>query len=127
MGDDLYGKEDLTALAGEDMAVLAKMMPNPFSAGILHTDEQGNLLEIIEKTAIPEIGLMNTGAYALTQDFFEYELVPISDTEFGLPQTLACMTKKYPVKVVSANLWLQVGKPEDIPNAEVFLRDYDNL
>ncbi len=103
------------------------MMPNPFSAGILHTDEQGNLLEIIEKTAIPEIGLMNTGAYALTQDFFEYELVPISDTEFGLPQTLACMTKKYPVKVVSANLWLQVGKPEDIPNAEVFLRDYDNL
>jgi NDP-sugar pyrophosphorylase family protein len=121
MGDDLYGTEDLRKLISGGPAVLAKKMDEPFSAGLLRIDENGNLWEIIEKAEIPEEGFMNTGAYLLTPEFFEYELVPISETEFGLPQTLVKMAENNPVRVELAEMWVQVGKPEDIPKAEEFL------
>ncbi|MFA5831179.1 MAG: sugar phosphate nucleotidyltransferase [Candidatus Paceibacterota bacterium] len=123
MGDDLYGTDDLARLSEDGMAVLAKKMDKPFSAGILRRNREGNLLEIVEKTETPEIGLMNTGAYALTRDFFEYELVQITKTEFGLPQTLATMAKNHPVKIKPAHSWLRIGCPEDIGMAEDFLRN----
>jgi len=122
MGDDLYGKEDISRLASGGLAVLAKKMDKPFTAGILHADDEGKLLEIIEKAEIPEAGLMNTGAYFLTPKFFEYKLVPVNATEFGLPQTLAVMAREYPVRIELAESWLQIGKPEDIEKAEEYVR-----
>ena len=122
MGDDLYGTEDLALLAKNDNALLAKISDIPFSSGVLRTDMDGNLLEIIEKTEIPELGMINTGAYALTSDIFDYEPVQISATELGLPQTIARMSKDRHVKIQLATSWLQVGRPEDLPKAEDFLR-----
>lgn len=124
MGDDLYGTKDLASLAMYEIAVLAKPSEYPFSAGILRVNEQGNLLEITEKIKTPEMGLINTGAYVLTPDFFEYDLIQISPSEYGLPQTLSAMAKDIPVKVHLADSWLQVSKPEDISKAEDFLRSH---
>lgn len=118
MGDDLYSRTDLEKLIQEKLAVLVFAVDDPTRFGVITTDSQGNLKEIIEKPQTRENRLANTGGYVLNQDFFNYPLVAISETEFGLPQTLAQMKSSYKIKVVPAAFWQPVGKPEDIPVAE---------
>ena len=123
MGDDLYGKEDIATLMKSEHGVLAKHSGEPTLAAMLRANETGHLTEITEKPASPEIGLINTGAYLLTPKFFSYEPIPVNETEFGLPQTMAVMAKDHPIKIHLADAWLQVSRPEDIPKAEEFLRE----
>lgn len=118
-GDDLYCRPDLENLINNDsLAVLAKEVDNPGRFGVIKTDKDGYLLEIIEKPTADCGNLVNTGAYFLNKKFFDYEMVRISEKEFGLPQTLAKMVKDYKVKVKKANFWHPVGYPEDILKAE---------
>jgi hypothetical protein len=44
--------------------------------------------------------------------------VPISETEFGLPQTMMQMVKDFPVKIVKTTEWFPLGFPEDLIKAE---------
>lgn len=120
MGDDLYYRKDLAKLVKEDVAVLALETDEPERFGIFKTDQEGNALDIIE---CPEkfIGNMaNIGAYVISPDFFDYPLVPkkAGDKEFGLPQTLVQMKDKHQIKVIKAQNWLPVGRPEDLAKAE---------
>jgi NDP-sugar pyrophosphorylase family protein len=64
--------------------------------------------------------LVNTGAFVLNKKFFEYDLVPkrAGDREFGLPQTLAQMSKDHKIRVEKARAWYPVGNPEDLEKAE---------
>ena len=118
-GDDLYKKEDITAMLKSDISVLAYEIENPKRFGILKMDENGNLVDIIENTVeIKGNQLINTGTYKLNMKFFDYELVPISETEFGLPQTMMQMAKDFPVKIVIASEWFPIGFPEDLKKAE---------
>lgn len=118
MGDDIYSRNDLKLLTGEKTAVLAYEVENSERFGVLKTDADGNLLEIVEKPHSGEIKTVNIGAYIIEKEFFDYPLVAISETEFGLPQTLSLMAKKNPVKVLKTNMWLPIGKPEDLEKAE---------
>ncbi len=117
-GDDLYFKPDLEKLIREKLAVLAYEVEDPTKYGVLKTDEEGNLVDVIEKPKTKEFRLINTGAFALTREFFNYELVSIGGGEYGLPQTLAKMADKCKIKVVPAKQWLPVGCPEDLKKAE---------
>jgi len=121
MGDDFYVKEDLERLAAYPLAILGRRFDDAAAFGIMTKDENDNLLAVVERPHGFVSGLVNTAAYALTPEFFTYELVRISETEYGLPQTLAVMAKDVPVKVVEANGWCPVGKPEDIAVAERFI------
>ncbi|HOW60824.1 MAG TPA: nucleotidyltransferase family protein [Candidatus Moranbacteria bacterium] len=118
MGDDLYYKEDLKDLLNYELAILAFEVEDSTRFGVLKTDESGHLIEIIEKPQLKEKALISTNAFVLNEKFFDYDLVPISETEFGLPQTLAKMAQDYPVKILQALQWLPVGYPEDIKKAE---------
>jgi hypothetical protein len=60
----------------------------------------------------------------ITLQFFEFPLVAITETEYGLPQTLALVSREYPVQVVPASAWQPVGKPEDLVAGEAFIRKY---
>ncbi len=126
MGDDLYYKKDLEKVLKEDLAILASEVDDPTRFGVLKTDEKGNLIEIIEKPQIKERSLISTNAFSLNKKFFDYELVPISDKEFGLPQTLAKMAKDYPVKILKATYWQPIGYPEDLKKAEEELPKFLN-
>ena len=117
-GDDLYDRSDLKKIINNDLAILAKEIDNPGRFGVIKTDKNDYLLEIIEKPTADCGNLVNTGAYFLNKKFFDYEMVRISEKEFGLPQTLAKMVKDYKVKVEKANFWHPVGYPEDILKAE---------
>jgi len=124
-GDDLYQKADLEKLIkNKPPAFLAKEVDKPGRFGVCKTDSDGNLAEIIE-SGMPRdenAKLVNTGAYFLNKEFFNYPLVKKSanpaEKEFGLPQTLAAMAKDYKIKAEKAQFWQPIGYPEDTLKAE---------
>lgn len=117
MGDDLYHPKDIKNILLYENAILASVAENPSQFGVFKVDKDGNLLEIVEKPIDPPSNLINTGLYALTKDFFNYELVPISETEFGLPQTLVKMAKDFPIKIIKTDKWQPIGNPEELEEA----------
>lgn len=124
MGDDLYHPADLERLTHEDTAVLGLEVENAEQYGLLGVNAAGHLLKITERPHGYTKGIVNTGAYVLDEQFFHYPLVSISETEYGLPQTLVEMGKDHPVRVVMATAWQPVGRPEDIEKGEAFLKKH---
>lgn len=118
-GDDFYRREDFKKMLDNDLSVLAFEIENPKRFGILKVDNNGNLIDIIENRGeIKGKHLINTGTYKMNKNFFDYDLVPISETEFGLPQTMMKMAKDFPVKIVKTTEWFPLGFPEDLIKAE---------
>lgn len=117
-GDDLFFKEDLEKLCREELAAMAFEVEDPSKFGVFKMDGEGNLLDIVEKPESKENRLANIGAYVLDKNFFDYDLVQITDKEFGLPQTLAKMTDKREVKVVPTTHWFPVGSSDDLARAQ---------
>lgn len=122
MGDDLYQKADLEKMLGYDLAVLACEMEDSSQFGVLEIDSEGKLVKIVEKPHNPEDKLVNTGAYVLNEHFFEYPLVPISEKEFGLPQTLIQMRDKYDIAVERTKVWFPIGTPEALEEAQTKIK-----
>jgi bifunctional UDP-N-acetylglucosamine pyrophosphorylase/glucosamine-1-phosphate N-acetyltransferase len=124
MGDDLYYKKDLEKLLGCELAILAYEIEGVARFGFLKTDKDGNLIEIIEKSPETKKRRISTNAFSLNEKFFDYDLVAISETEFGLPQTVAKMAKDFDVKIIPAKIWHPVGYPEDLEKAEKILNKF---
>lgn len=124
MGDDLYYKKDLENMMKEDLAVLAQEVDDPSRFGVLKTDEKGQLIEIIEKPKIEGKAFVSTNAFVLNKKFFDYDLVQITEKEFGLPQTLAVMARDYPVKVMKTTRWMAIGNPEDLEKAQTEIEKF---
>lgn len=124
MGDDLYYPDDVLKLIKYDRAILACETDSPSQFGVFKIDKDENLLEIIEKPINPVGNLINTGLYVLTKNFFDYELVAISETEFGLPQTIVKMAKDLPVKIVKTDKWQPIGNPQDLKQAHKLLKTF---
>jgi bifunctional UDP-N-acetylglucosamine pyrophosphorylase/glucosamine-1-phosphate N-acetyltransferase len=122
MGDDLYHPDDIEKIMQHSLALLGYHIKNAASFGIVTVNEKNNLVGVVERPHGFTEGLVNTGAYVLNADFFKYDLVKISETEYGLPQTLVVMSQDYPVKVEVTKKWLPVGNPDDIISAEQFLK-----
>lgn len=116
-GDDLYKKEDLEKLTKKGLAILVKETDEPEKFGIVTCDQNGNVSEIIEKPEGLKKGLANTGAFVLDARIFDYKPVKITETEYGLPQTVTKMAQDHPVKIVRASFWIPVGYPQDIKQA----------
>jgi UDP-N-acetylglucosamine diphosphorylase / glucose-1-phosphate thymidylyltransferase / UDP-N-acetylgalactosamine diphosphorylase / glucosamine-1-phosphate N-acetyltransferase / galactosamine-1-phosphate N-acetyltransferase len=126
-GDDFYHPNDLERLVGDTThggAVLGIQVENASQYGLLEVDEKNKLIAITERPHGKETGIVNVGAYMITGKFFDFPLVAITETEFGLPQTLALLAKEYPVEVLKAQAWQPVGCPEDIPLGETFIQKY---
>lgn len=126
-GDDLYHPDDLKKLideASEGGAVIGMTVNDAEKYGLLEVHSDGSLLAITERPHDKRVGIVNTGTYIITPRFFDFPLVPITETEYGLPQTLALVARKYPVVVTEATAWQPVGCPEDIPFGEEFIEKY---
>lgn len=148
MGDDLYHKKDLAEIIKHDVAIMGYEVSDPSLFGVIRTNGNGTMADVIEKPknsrcklarqhryASPHdsrqrvwrakhCGLANTGVYVLNKKFFDYELAPIGAGEFGLPQTLAKMAKDHEVKVLQARAWHPIGNPEDLKEAEKVLSKF---
>lgn len=124
MGDDLYHPEDLADLILETSAVLGLLVDGAERFGLLEETPKGMLKEITERPHGKGTGIVNVGAYMLSREYFDYPPVRITATEYGLPQTLALLSKDSPVRVRRARAWQPVGAPDDLARAEEFLKRY---
>ena len=124
MGDDLYHADDIEKMLGHELAILGKEKKDASRFGMLLIDEDGHFCGIIENKNIgrrkdcKNSNMVNTALYVLDQRFFDYPLVPITDTEYGLPQTLVSMANEHRIKVEKATHWIPLGNVEDIAVAE---------
>jgi len=118
MGDDLYLKDDLEKMLVYDWALLAYETNRAEQFGLVSVDKNDYLTSVIERPHNQKSGLVNTGAYVLSPEYFKTPLVPISKTEFGLPQTLVSMYPKIKTKVIKTKSWQPVGSPDDLIRAE---------
>ncbi len=129
MGDDIYHQNDLRKLLAYELALLVKEVEDNKRFGVVEIDEVGYLKGVVEFRFLKEgqaSNLVNIGAYMLTKEFFNYPLVPVSETEFGLPQTMAQMADKHKIKVVEADFWHPTGLEEDLIKGEEIVNRYFN-
>jgi UDP-N-acetylglucosamine diphosphorylase / glucose-1-phosphate thymidylyltransferase / UDP-N-acetylgalactosamine diphosphorylase / glucosamine-1-phosphate N-acetyltransferase / galactosamine-1-phosphate N-acetyltransferase len=123
-GDDLYHRDDLVRMFQYDVALLACEMEDTSPFGVLETDKEGQLVAIIERPHGPEYTIVNTGAYVLPPDFFDYPLVAISETEYGLPQTVMQLRDQHTITVERTTRWVPIGTPADLKTAESTLATF---
>ncbi len=107
-GDDLYSKDDLTALLNHPYSILAWESTVAYEFG-LKVSEDMQLMGFD-----PNSTLINCGAYHLTKDFFKDPLAEITvrdKTEYSLPHTLVNIAQHDTVMVVPATHWFPIGTP----------------
>ncbi len=127
MGDDLYVRDDLAELARHRLAILGHNHDNAQGKGVIIADEDGRLVSVRENFPEQRAGLVNAGAYMLTQDFFAYTPANANNghaQEVGLPQTLAQMTDKHDVMIHRATAWLPITAPHDLARAEARIHEF---
>ncbi|MFA4845861.1 MAG: nucleotidyltransferase family protein [Patescibacteria group bacterium] len=111
-GDDLYRKTDLERLAINDLAIL-----------FFPTDHDLKAAAQIMNGHFTGLGSGRNavcGAYVLDHSFFDVAPVEIQVsefTEYGLPQTLAVLSKTKHIAGVQAHFWMPVGTAQELETA----------
>jgi NDP-sugar pyrophosphorylase family protein len=121
MADDLYVKNDIENCLRHNLCILVKKTEAPERFGIVKI-EDGTLKEIIESPKIYPGALVNCGLYVLNKRIFDYSLVAIGENEYGLPQTIAKMSRDYPVTIEKATFWMPIDTIQDLKQADKYLK-----
>jgi len=106
------------------LAILGHEVEDTSLFGIIKADNRKNMTDVIEKPKKSKERLANTGLYMINRKFFDYELVQIASGEYGLPQTLAHMTKEHKIKVEKATDWFPIGNANDLKKAEEIIHKF---
>ncbi|MDD4990230.1 MAG: sugar phosphate nucleotidyltransferase [Candidatus Pacebacteria bacterium] len=127
-GDNLFSIRDLRAIAVDDNFnyIGASTVENPEKYGVLITDENGLLKEIIEKPNTFVGNLVNKGVYKFTSEVFDkipqVKLSPRGEYELTDAVTLLAKEGKVKIKMLQ-DYWLDFGNPDDIAKVEKFLEE----
>ncbi|MDP3991485.1 MAG: nucleotidyltransferase family protein [Candidatus Colwellbacteria bacterium] len=120
-GDEIQGKEGVKECFNYPRAIIVDEVDDPKPFGVVELDENGFVLDIIEKPEFPKTNLVNTGAYLLDSNIFKYPAEQHPNGEFYLPTVIGKMLKDYPVKAVHSTGWLTATKPDDLARIEKIL------
>lgn len=121
--DDLHGKDDIARVTSYSRAMLTYQTDSPEKFGIVVRHPDGTLAEMIEKPEHPPSNLASTGVMVLDDNIFKYDPYAVETKgEYYLTDVIEKYAKEYPIAVVEQNLWIPIGYPEDIKNAEILLR-----
>lgn len=123
--DDIHGASALREALLHPLALIAATHEEPQHFGVVSLGEEGTLLEIVEKPAVPPTNLVSTGAMVLDERIFNYEVEASSSGEYYLPDALQKLARDARVEVVVQDLWLPVGRPEDIEPTANRLKDIE--
>lgn len=121
LGDDIVGRESLHSAIQHELAVLAFEHNEPQHFGVITTDGEDNLKEIIEKPENPPSNLINTGSMVLDERIFELIKPAPDNHENWLTWYVTALAQERSVRVIRQKYWYPVGKLEDIPVVEAFL------
>ena len=120
-GEDIIDTESFKECLNFPRAIIVSEAVDPRPFGVVELDENGFLINIIEKPEFPKTNLVNTGATLLDSNIFKYSGEQHPNGEFYLPTVIGKMLKDYPVKAVHARSWLIVTTPEDLAQVEQIL------
>ena len=120
-GDDIHDTESLKECLNYPRAMIVSEVDNPKPFGVVEINEEGFILDVVEKPEFPKTNLVNTGANLLDTNIFKYPAEQHPNGEFYLPTVIGKMLKDYPVKAVHSTGWLTVATPEDLARVEQVL------
>jgi NDP-sugar pyrophosphorylase family protein len=129
-GDNLYSVEDLINFNIDDDLSYIAGLPHlePQNYGVLQVGEKDYLKRIIEKPKEYFGNLINTGLYKFSPEVFNYlDRVTLSPRgEYELTDIINLMANDNKMKVKDLRgIWLDFGKPGDIPKVEEYLKNHD--
>ncbi len=126
MGDNLYSSRDLGRFlrgSGSGLAVVRHEHPERY--GVVETQTDGTLARLAEKPAAPSANLINTGLYRFSPGVWPIvpEVRRSSRGEYELTDAVSLLATREPVIVTElADYWLDLGRPEDIPQVAAAIR-----
>lgn len=121
MGDNIYIKKDIENCLKHDLALLANEVEAPERFGILGIRDN-ILTEVTETPKLTAGSLVNCGLYVLDRRIFDYLPVAIAPGEYGLPQTIAKMSRRHPVEIVRAGFWMPINTIRDLKTADKYVK-----
>ncbi len=119
--DDIHGRGDIARAASYSRSMLATTNDTPQKFGVIVRNPDGTLAEVIEKPEHPPSNLVSTGVMVLDTNIFKFEPTNLVKDEYYLTDVIAEYAKEYPIAIVEESLWIPIGYPEDIQNAEHIL------
>lgn len=119
--DDIHGKEALEEVVKKPHGMLTARSKTPEKFGVLKIKSDGTLDTIIEKPEHPVSDCVNIGGFVVSEEIFTYHTALSSLGEYLLTDTITEYAKHHPVEVVEQPLWIPVGYPEHIAQAEAQL------
>lgn len=113
-GDDIYQKKDLEKLVDlKDWGIMVQ--EDDINKGDSLIIDARGFLRGLSPNNNGQTRNINTGAYLLGQDFFNYSPCPIKNgKEYGLPQTLANICQYHPTRAIFTKGWHKINSPEDL-------------
>lgn len=122
MGDDIYNIKDIKKCIKNDLSLLVYESNESFTGNEVLIDSD-NCFKGLNKVKNKKPALINTGLYVLDRSFFNYDLVKLEKSEeYGLPQTMASISKKYKIKIENTKNWVQINTPKDLEIANKILK-----
>lgn len=127
MGDQLISPADFERmhLSTTEMLVATYQHDEPERFGVVVSDEQHHLKQIIEKPATAPSNQVNVGLYTLTREIFPAlrNLKTSSRNEYEIVDALNALAITQPIRVLPLqDYWLDLGRPEDIKALEQFIQ-----
>ncbi|HLD21926.1 MAG TPA: sugar phosphate nucleotidyltransferase [Patescibacteria group bacterium] len=128
-GDSLFTQDVFAAVQKNDeySRVIGTPSDHPEQYGVLECTADHWLTRIIEKPTKPLSTVVNIGVYAFQPEIFDaLKQVHISPRgEYELTDAVNVLAAQKKVKVEALQgKWVDLGKPEDIPQVEQFIQTY---
>ncbi len=118
-GDDLFGAQDLAALAACPAGLLAAPVDEPQRFGIAYLKSDGTLEKLVEKPKdLPPPQLANAGAYVFPKEVFQIKIGLSARGEYEITDYVSQLVARQPVHVVRSSFWLPIGTEEVWKQAE---------
>lgn len=121
MADDIHGKQDIVRATSYTRSMLTYATDKPERFGIAVRNPDGTLADFVEKPEHPPSNLASTAVFVLDQHIFEFPPVVQKDGEYYHTDMIREYAKKYPIAVVEQQVWIPIGYPEDVKQAEKLL------
>ena len=126
--DNIYKRRDIQKCVKHAYSILVTEVENPGDFGVVK-EQNGILMDIIEKPEEFISNLISTALYVLDQKIFEKigKVGKGPRGEYEFPDALVEFAKKQKVHCVKATQYLPVAYPWDLLKADKFFRKNKNL
>lgn len=128
MGDDLYFRGDIRRCLRYPMSVMAKRVENYSNFGVfIKKDEK--VLDIVEKPQEFVSDLANAAFYVFNEKIFEClkKIEKSPRGEYELTDALKMLANQENIFCVEAKVWIPIGYPWDLLEADQIIREIDVL